>query len=152
MADRLRPFVVDRNIRHFLWYGGVAGDGLRSDGDETPLIQERVLYPAHRHLQAGVLRGSGLYTVLGRAWWMDLPLARLSLCAPSALRGTVGGATMAIPGGASTTLRTVHTCCTHVPGSPASLIGSELPRTGLRPFTLPSVREVVASLGITPVL
>jgi len=35
MANRLRPFVVDRNIRHFLWYGGVAGDGLRSDGEEA---------------------------------------------------------------------------------------------------------------------
>jgi hypothetical protein len=34
MATRLRPFVVDRNIRHFLWYGGVAGDGLRSVGDD----------------------------------------------------------------------------------------------------------------------
>jgi hypothetical protein len=58
------------------------------------------------------------------------PLVRqrgLSLCAPSALRGTVGGATMAIPGGAGTTLRTAH-CCTHALGSPASLIGSELPR------------------------
>jgi hypothetical protein len=26
---------VDRNIRHFLWYGGVAGDGLRSVGEEA---------------------------------------------------------------------------------------------------------------------
>ena len=57
-----RPFGVDRNICHFLWYGGVAGDGLRSVGDEAPLlIQERVLYPAHRHLRAGALRGSGLF-------------------------------------------------------------------------------------------
>jgi predicted MFS family arabinose efflux permease len=31
-----RPFVVDRNIRHFLWYGGVAGDGLRSVGVSPP--------------------------------------------------------------------------------------------------------------------
>jgi hypothetical protein len=49
----LRPFVLDRNICSFLWYGGVAGDGLRSDGRSPPLIQERVLYPAHRHLRAG---------------------------------------------------------------------------------------------------
>jgi hypothetical protein len=34
-STRLRPFVVDRNIRHFLWYGEVAGDGLRSDGEEA---------------------------------------------------------------------------------------------------------------------
>jgi hypothetical protein len=32
-------------------------------------------YPAGR----GILRGSGLYTVLGRALWIDLPLARPSL-------------------------------------------------------------------------
>jgi hypothetical protein len=31
----LRPLVVDRNIRHFLWYGAVAGDGLRSVGEEA---------------------------------------------------------------------------------------------------------------------
>ena len=35
MATRLRPFVLDRNIRHFLWYGGDAGDGLRSVGEEA---------------------------------------------------------------------------------------------------------------------
>jgi hypothetical protein len=23
-----QPFVVNRNIRHFLWYGGFAGEGL----------------------------------------------------------------------------------------------------------------------------
>src|SRR5215212_96980 len=43
-----RPFVVDRNSCHFLWYGVVAGEGLRSVGVEPPLIQERLLYPAHR--------------------------------------------------------------------------------------------------------
>jgi len=32
---RLRPFVVVRNIRHFLWYGVVAGDGLRSVGEDV---------------------------------------------------------------------------------------------------------------------
>src|SRR5215208_3464424 len=48
-SARLRPFVLDRNIRHFLWYGGVAGDGLRSVGADGELpIQERMLYPAHR--------------------------------------------------------------------------------------------------------
>ena len=52
-----RPFGADRNIRHFLWYSGVAGEGLRSVGGEAPpLIQERVLYPAHRHLRVGAFR------------------------------------------------------------------------------------------------
>jgi hypothetical protein len=37
----LRPFVVDRNICNFMWYGGVAGEGLRSVGVSPPrLIQE----------------------------------------------------------------------------------------------------------------
>src|SRR5215208_5100769 len=31
-----RPFVIDRNICHFLSYGGVAGEGLRSVGVEPP--------------------------------------------------------------------------------------------------------------------
>jgi hypothetical protein len=49
MANRLRPFVVDRNSCHFLWYSVVASEGLRSVGaDGEPPIQERMLYPAHR--------------------------------------------------------------------------------------------------------
>jgi hypothetical protein len=71
MANGLRPFVLDRNIRHFLWYGGVAGDGLRSVGEEAPpLIQERVLYPAHRPLRAGAsfAGGSGLYLKCLYCW------------------------------------------------------------------------------------
>src|SRR5215204_5551050 len=87
-AFGLRPFVADRNIRHFLWYGGIAGDGLRSVGEGPPLIQERVLYPAHRHLRAGALRGSGLYNacVVGRVVLYLLLATRPSLCAPSALQ------------------------------------------------------------------
>jgi hypothetical protein len=65
------------------------------------------------------LSDSGLYNacIVGRAFLAPLP-ARPSLCALSALRGTLGGATMSIPGGAGTT---------HPPvlGAPASLIGSE---------------------------
>jgi hypothetical protein len=50
-------------------------------GKKTPLIQERVLYPSHRHLRAGVLRGSGLYNAPpGRAGFSPLCLARPSLC------------------------------------------------------------------------
>jgi hypothetical protein len=33
-------------------------------GMKAPLIQERVLYPAHRHLRAGARRGSGLFVCL----------------------------------------------------------------------------------------
>ena len=35
MSRVSRPSVVDRNIRNFVWYGGVAGDGLRSVGEEA---------------------------------------------------------------------------------------------------------------------
>src|SRR5215211_1959014 len=50
-----RPFVVDRNIRHFVWYGGVAGEGLRSDGvDDLPLSKSVCsILPIARHLRAG---------------------------------------------------------------------------------------------------
>jgi hypothetical protein len=34
--SEFQPFVVDRNNCHFLWYGGVAGDGLRSVGVSPP--------------------------------------------------------------------------------------------------------------------
>src|SRR5215211_2971214 len=56
-----RPFVLDRNIRHFLWYGGVAGEGLRSDGvDDLPLSKSVCsILPIARHLRAGeVFNGS----------------------------------------------------------------------------------------------
>jgi hypothetical protein len=43
------PSVADRNIRNFVWYGGCAGDGLRSvEALCTSPNQERVLYRAHR--------------------------------------------------------------------------------------------------------
>src|SRR5215207_9904193 len=52
-----RPFVVDRNICSFLWYGEGAGEGLRSVGADGELpIQERMLYPAPRSPFTG--RGS----------------------------------------------------------------------------------------------
>jgi hypothetical protein len=56
----LRPFVVNRNICNFLWYGGVeggAGEGLRSVGMPIP-NQELVLYPAHRSPFIGPGRSS----------------------------------------------------------------------------------------------
>ena len=45
---------LNRNFRYFSWYGGVAGEGLRSvgAGGELP-NQERVLYPAHRPPSTG---------------------------------------------------------------------------------------------------
>jgi hypothetical protein len=60
--------------------------------------------------------GSGLYTVHGRAFLTSL--GRPSLCAPEALRGTLGSANMSGPGGRA-----------HPPvlGAPASIKGSELP-------------------------
>jgi hypothetical protein len=85
------------------------------------------------------LSGSGLYTVLGRAIWGS-PLARPSLCALAslALRGSSGGASMTIPGGAGTCLWTSAT--SFVLGVPASIMGRSSHVgyvTGLRPFALP---------------
>jgi hypothetical protein len=52
-------FVVDRNMRHFLWYGGVAGDGLRSVGAASPSESVCSILPLARHLRAGeVFSGS----------------------------------------------------------------------------------------------
>jgi hypothetical protein len=49
LRSMFRPFGVDRNSCHFLWYGVVAGEGLRSVGADGELpIQELLLYPAPR--------------------------------------------------------------------------------------------------------
>ncbi len=58
---RVRPFVVDRNIRHFLWYGVGAGEGLRSVGEEALPSSKSVcsILPIVRHLRAGALTSSG---------------------------------------------------------------------------------------------
>ena len=132
-----RPFVVDRNIRHFVWYGGVAGEGLRSDGEEAlPLSKSGCsILPLVRRLQAGVLRGPGLYTVPGRALG-DPSGAWPSLCALSALRGTSGGANITTPVGRA---HFDDTATSPVRGPPASLIRPE-PRSGnvaceLRPLS-----------------
>ena len=58
-----RPFVVDRNICNFVWYGGVAGEGLRSVGEEALLSSKSMcsILPIARLLRAGILRGSGFF-------------------------------------------------------------------------------------------
>jgi hypothetical protein len=86
-ATGLRPFVVNRNICNFLWYGGfvrgVVGEGLRSVEVTPSPNQERVLYPARRSpfIEPG-LSGSGLYTALGRAFSFVSPanLVRPARC------------------------------------------------------------------------
>ena len=53
----------------FVWYGGVAGEGLRSVGEEALPSSKSVcsILPIARHLRAGVLRGPGPYNPPGRA-------------------------------------------------------------------------------------
>src|SRR5215213_2215317 len=69
-----RPFVVDRNSCHFLWYGVVAGEGLRSVGAASPSKSVCSILPLARHLRAGessVGHSPGprlAATVLGRAF------------------------------------------------------------------------------------
>src|SRR5918994_5179183 len=54
-----RLFIVDRNIRHFLWYGGVAGEGLRSVGATSPSKSVCSILPLARRWRAGeVFSGS----------------------------------------------------------------------------------------------
>src|ERR687894_798573 len=54
-----RPFGVDRNSCHFLWYGVVAGEGLRSVGAASPSKSVCSILPLARHLRAGeVISGS----------------------------------------------------------------------------------------------
>src|SRR5215211_817232 len=118
-----RPFVVDRNIRHFVWYGGVAGEGLRSDGvDDLPLSKSICsILPIARHLRAGVSRTSH----------PALRVARdLEWCHHEYPRW-----------GAHTSESTVTTL--PVLGTPASIMGRSSHGgyvTGLRLFALPPVR------------
>ncbi len=83
---QIRPFVVDRNIRHFLWYGGFAGEGLRSVREEALPSSKSIcsILPIARHLQAGAPRwDSGLYNAPGRAH--PLPARPFALPRPDAL-------------------------------------------------------------------
>jgi hypothetical protein len=112
------------------------GEGLRSVEVTPSPNQERVLYPARRSpfIEPG-LSGSGLYTALGLPWVALCPPlgARPSLCTLEALRGTLSGATMTIPGGSGTLWATSSPCSAHRLLS----YGRSSHVTGLRPFALP---------------
>src|SRR5215203_265567 len=111
VCEESRPFVVDRNIRHFVWYGGVAGEGLRSDGvDDLPLSKSVCsILPIARHLRAGVSRTSH----------PALRVARdLEWCHHDYPRW----------GGHNPSSRARHTGFSHRVGAPTT------PRAGFRPF------------------
>src|SRR5215203_7548607 len=57
VCEESRPFIVDRKISHFFWYGGVAGEGLRSVGVDPLPSSKSVcsILPLARHLRAGEL-------------------------------------------------------------------------------------------------
>jgi hypothetical protein len=64
--EKFRRFVVDRNICHFLWYGGVAGEGLRSvgaDGEFPPSKSVFSILPIARRLSAWGFRAPALVVV-----------------------------------------------------------------------------------------
>jgi hypothetical protein len=120
-----------------VWLRGITGEGLRSVG-VAPIPQPRACAlscPSLAVYRAGALWGSGLYNahVVGRA---APPLARPSLCALSALRSSVGGATMTTPGGAGTRRLNVQL---QPPCSAHRLLsqGRSFQSTWLRPFALP---------------
>ena len=56
-----RSSVIDRNIRNFVWYGGGAGDGLRSGGEEALPSSKSVcsILPIAHHSRAGVTGSLG---------------------------------------------------------------------------------------------
>jgi hypothetical protein len=115
------------------------GEGLRSVEVTSSPNQERVLYPARRSPFIGLgLYGAPAFIMpLAALFWIPLLWRGRSPCTLEALRGTSGGATMVIPGGAGTALTESTVTFSHVLGAPASLIGSEFPATWLRPFALP---------------
>ena len=96
------------------------------------------------------LSGSGLYTDAGRALWMDLPLARPSLCAPLCVARDLGWCDHDYPRwGEHTSESTVTTLPVLV--APASIMGRSSHVgyvTGLRPFAVPrsSVAIIAAPL------
>ena len=58
MANRLRPFVANRNICNFMWYGVVAGEGLRrSVGVTSPSKSICSILPLARYWRAGEVFG-----------------------------------------------------------------------------------------------
>src|SRR5215210_361006 len=80
-----RPFVANRNICNFMWYGGVergvAGVGLRSVGEEALPSSKSVcsILPIVRHLRAGVSRAFHPPFALPRAYGTpDFPLPFLA--------------------------------------------------------------------------
>src|SRR5215208_73654 len=75
-----RPVVVDRNMCHFLWYGGIAGEGLRSVGAASPSKSVCSILPLARHLRAGVQCGVPAFIMpLAAPWCSPSSLAQPSL-------------------------------------------------------------------------
>jgi hypothetical protein len=106
VSEESRPFVVDRNISHFFWYGVVAGEGLRSVGEEAFPSSKSVcsILPLARRLSGRGFRAPAfiMLVLLAASFFTHYHPTRPSLRALSALRGTSGGATMTSPGGAGT--------------------------------------------------
>jgi hypothetical protein len=82
--------------------------------------------------RAGALRSSGFYTLLGRASLTNLSSAVFRFAPLKRCAGSSGTRPYLPPVGHAHHGK--HCCNTPVLGSPASIMGSELPRTGLRPF------------------
>jgi len=81
-----RSFGADRNSCHFLWYGEVAGEGLRSVGAASPSKSVCSILPLARHLRAGeIASGAQPRPVAHRycprpRWFSPSCLVRPSLC------------------------------------------------------------------------
>jgi hypothetical protein len=80
----LRPFVVNRNICNFLWYGGVeggAGEGLRSDGvEDLPLSKSGCsILPIARRLSGRGFRAAAFILPLAALYTEPLGARPLAL-------------------------------------------------------------------------
>ena len=138
----LRPF------RYHAWRGNLSGEEVRdgSHGDSRCGGNRCGIAPTAAPLRppAGTLRGSGLYTVRGRAFRGTLPGARPSLWPPQCVARDLGWCDHVCPrwGG--------HTRCNGqlkrpVLGASASIMGRSSPLLGFGPSLCPGPLQSVTA-------
>src|SRR5215212_9225190 len=141
----LRPFVVDRNICNFLWYGGVVrgvvGEGLRSVG-VVPILQPgacALSCPSLAVYRAGAFGLRPLYCPWSRCFSLHYQGNAAYALRPLCVARDLGWCECNYPRwGGHTSESTVTTL--PVLGAPTSIMGRSSHGgyvTGLRPFALP---------------
>jgi hypothetical protein len=120
--------VVDRNIRHFLWYGGVGGDGLRSVGEEALPSSKSVCSILPIALCGPGLSGAPAFIynacIVGRVVLYPWPSQRGLRFAPLCVARDLGRCDHDYPRWDAHTMESIVT--SPVLGALASIMGSEL--------------------------